>query len=330
MAKRKPKKENKVAKEVVKTLTKGKETKKDKLLSLIPEGHSPKVYLDLVKSQVLGVDRDGENRPDEDLMFFLYTAKRTGLDPLVNQIYAVYRWDSRLGREKMTIQTGIDGFRLVAQRSGDYAGQDDASFIPEDESSQYPVKASVTVYKVINGTRVPFTATARWSEYVQLGKNGKPTSMWSKMPYLMLSKCAEALALRKAFPNELSGIYTEAEMGQSTNMLADLPAPDKFKQGEPQVEFGAPEETRPEMKTAEPAEDKGKGASRAKESKTKDDVGSPEADQVTKDNKEKKPKNDKVKEYEPDISKMRAKIKKMQDRQKKRDAKKSKKKKSKK
>lgn len=239
----------KVAEQVIGGLTEKTETKKDKLLSLIPEGHSPKVYIDLVKSQVLGNSKDGKERPDEDLMFFLYTAKRTGLDPLVNQVYAVYRWDSRLGREKMTIQTGIDGMRLVAQRSGAYAGQDDSVFMPEDESTQYPVKATVTVYKMLNGQRVPFSATARWSEYVQLSKDGKPSQLWAKMPYLMLAKCAEALALRKAFPNELSGIYSDVEMHQATSPVADLPAPEKFTKGEePKVDFGAPEDSRPEMK----------------------------------------------------------------------------------
>lgn len=222
-----------------------KESKADKLLSLIPEGHSPAVYLDLIKTQVLGVDRKGQARSDEDLMLFLYTCKRTGLDPLVNQIYAVFRWDSRLGKEKMTIQTGIDGMRLVAQRTGEYAGQDDAKYLPEDESTQYPVKATVTVYKLLGGARVPFTATARWAEYIQLDKQGKPMGLWSKMPYLMLSKCAEALALRKAFPNELSGIYAREEMGQADNsILGDLPTPDKFKKEDstPVVEHGAPDD----------------------------------------------------------------------------------------
>lgn len=280
-----------VAEEVMNNLTKGEESKKDKLLSLIPEGHSPKVYVDLVKTQVLGVTKEGVDRPDEDLMFFLYTAKRTGLDPLVNQVYAVYRWDNRLGREKMTIQTGIDGMRLVAQRSGEYAGQDDAKYLPEDESTQYPVKASVTVYKMLNGQRVPFTATARWSEYVQVGKDGRPSNLWAKMPYLMLAKCAEALALRKAFPNELSGIYSDVEMHQATNILGDLPTPEKFtKEEAPKVDFGAPEDTRPEMKR-EP---------KLPEAKKPDD-GAAEVTQQSKP----EPNKTEVKEIEPNLGAMR-------------------------
>lgn len=221
------------------------ETKANKLLSLIPDGHSPAVYLDLIKTQVLGVDRNKKPRADEDLMLFLYTCKRTGLDPLVGQIYAVFRWDSRLGKEKMTIQTGIDGMRLVAQRTGEYAGQDDAKYLPEDESSQYPIKATVTVYKMIGGARVSFTATARWNEYAQYDKQQKLMGLWPKMPYLMLSKCAEALALRKAFPNELSGIHAREEMSQADNsIIGDLPTPDKFKKepDELQVQHGAPDD----------------------------------------------------------------------------------------
>lgn len=250
---------NKTAiKEALEALDQKTESKAQKLLTLIPEGHSPAVYLDLIKSQVLGVDRQGNNRSDEDLMLFLYTCKRTGLDPLAKQIYAIYRWDSRLGKEKMTIQAGIDGFRLIAQRNGDYAGQDEAIFTPEDESSQYPVKAIVTIYKMVKGERVPFTATARWAEYVNFDKNGEPEFMWKKMPYLMLAKCAESLALRKAFPNELSGIYTDSEMQQSANpsILGDLPVPERFKkETEVVVDHGAPDdESRPEIKKAEPVE----------------------------------------------------------------------------
>lgn len=206
-----------------------REGRNARLKTLIPDGQSPKVYVDLIKAQVMGVDKQGNARPDEDLLLFLYTCKRTGLDPLTNQIYAVYRWDNRFGRERMTIQTGIDGMRLVAERSGKYAGQDDVKYLPEDEADPQPTKATVSVYKQIKGTRVAFTASARWLEYVQTTKDGKPMGLWTKMPYLMLGKCAEALALRKAFPNELSGIYSEDEMTQADKPLADLPTPTPVK-----------------------------------------------------------------------------------------------------
>lgn len=209
--------------EATKTIKILEEGRSKKLLELIPKGQSPKVYLDLIKAQVLGVDKAGNPREDEDLLLFLYVCKRTGLDPLVKQIHAVFRWDSRLGKEKMTIQAGIDGMRLTAQRTGDYAGQDDVVYTPEDEKTKYPVKASVTVWKTISNVARAFTASARWDEY-KVEYKGKLSPMWESKPYLMLGKCAEALALRKAFPNELSGIYTTDEIPVAP-ILPDLPTP---------------------------------------------------------------------------------------------------------
>ena len=200
------------------------------LAKYIPEDAiSPKGYIELVKSQALGVDKNGKERPFQDLLYFMHVSKKTGLDPVAKQIYAVYRWDSRIGAEKMGIQTSIDGFRLVAQRTGVYAGVDDIAYDSENEETT-PKKATATVYKIVDGQRVSFSATARWSEFVQLGKDNKPMGLWAKMPYHMLGKCAEALALRKAFPQELSGLYTEDEIGASKGI--DLPTPEKFEKKE--------------------------------------------------------------------------------------------------
>lgn len=157
---------------------------------------------------------------DDELKLFLYTASRTQLDPLTRQIHFIKRrvWNSRAQTydEVGTIQTGIDGYRVVASRNG-LAGIEDAVF--DDETASHPNKATVTVYRMVDGQRVPFTASARWNEYVQTKreKDGTqtPIAMWAKMPYLMLAKVAEALALRKAFPNDLSGIYTNEEMTQA-------------------------------------------------------------------------------------------------------------------
>jgi phage recombination protein Bet len=153
---------------------------------------------------------------DDELKLFLYTANRTQLDPLTKQIHFIKRrvWNGRTqGYDEVgTIQTGIDGYRVVASRNG-LAGIEDAVFDSETES--HPNKASVTVYRMVDGQRVSFTASARWAEYVQANKDGVPQAMWKKMPYLMLAKVAEALALRKAFPNDLSGVYTNEEMAQA-------------------------------------------------------------------------------------------------------------------
>ena len=150
---------------------------------------------------------------NDELQLFLYQAKRTGLDPLSRQIHFVKR------KDKGTIQTAIDGYRLIADRTGKYAGSDDYLF--DEGISQYlhmvakrgnPLTATVTVYKMVDGNKMAFTATAAWGEYFPGEAQG---FMWKKMPYLMIGKCAEALALRKAFPAELSGIYTNEEMMQA-------------------------------------------------------------------------------------------------------------------
>jgi len=145
---------------------------------------------------------------NDELELFIYQARRTGLDPLAKQIHAIKRWNSKENRDVMSIQTGIDGFRLIADRTGKYAGSDD----PIVDSDEQPTKATVAVYKIVEGQRCAFTATARWNEYYPGDKMG---FMWKKMPCVMLGKCAEALALRKAFPAELSGLYTFDEMAQA-------------------------------------------------------------------------------------------------------------------
>lgn len=155
--------------------------------------------------------------PDE-FALFVQVCNRTGLDPFSRQIHAVKRYDSKARREVMSIQTGIDGYRLIAQRSGEYAGSDEPVF--DTETAPHPNKATVTVYKVVQGVRCPVSRSARWDEYRQEYRHRQSgemrlTPLWAKMPYTMLAKCAEAQALRAAFPQELSGVYTTEEMMQS-------------------------------------------------------------------------------------------------------------------
>ena len=147
----------------------------------------------------------------EELKLFLYTAARLGLDPLAKQIYFTKRWNARLGKEIMVVIVGIDGFRSIAERSGKYAGQDDPVFAEKDGRL---VKATVTGYRrdSPNGERYPVSASAYWDEYCP----EKDDWMWRKMPHGQLAKVAEALMLRKAFPVQLVGIYTEEEMAQSS------------------------------------------------------------------------------------------------------------------
>lgn len=155
---------------------------------------------------------------DDELKIFLLTCVRTGLDPFTKQVHFIKRrsWNKDQNRyeEIMTIVTGIDGYRSIAERTKQLAGIDDVVY--EENQLVNPIKASVTVWRYIGGQRVSFTASARWSEYCPKNNKGEIVGpMWKKMPYFMLGKCAEALALRKAFPNDLSGIYTKEEMDQA-------------------------------------------------------------------------------------------------------------------
>lgn len=182
------------------------------------------------KEQLAALRQIGvENAPQADLAVFLNYAQRTGLDPFARQLYMIGRnqktkdgWST-----KWTIQASIDGLRIVAERSGDYAGQVGPEFCGEDgvwrdtwTGTQPPVAARVGVLR--HGFSAPLYAVAYYDEYVQTDREGKPTSMWASKPRLMLAKCAEALALRKAFPNDLAGLYTADEMGAVDNQR---PAP---------------------------------------------------------------------------------------------------------
>jgi phage recombination protein Bet len=148
---------------------------------------------------------------NDELQLFLHVCSRTGLDPFRNQIYAIKR-NTKEGA-RMTIQTGIDGFRLVAERTERYAPGKEPTY--EYDAQGKLVSATSYIKKQTpDGTWHEVSAKAHWSEYAQVF-NGKPSQFWAKMPHVMLAKCAEAIALRKAFPADFSGIYTTEEMTQA-------------------------------------------------------------------------------------------------------------------
>jgi phage recombination protein Bet len=167
---------------------------------------------------------------DNEFDLFVAVCNRRRLDPFVRQIHAVKRrqWNSKINdyEDVMVIQTGIDGFRLIAERTHERDGTDGPWWC--DDTGQWreawfstdpPAAAKFTTYR--KGHARGYVGIAHWTEYVQTYKDKKgnlrPTQMWESMPAGQLAKCAEALAWRKAFPEELAGIYTDDEMGQADN-----------------------------------------------------------------------------------------------------------------
>ena len=166
---------------------------------------------------------------NDELELFLGVCKRVQLDPFSKQIYAVKRWDSREQREIMQPQVSVDGLRIVAERTGKYDGQEGPFWCGPDGiwkeiwiEKEFPVASKVIVFK--NGSPKGTPGVAHWEEYVAMNKQGQVTKMWQEKPALMLAKCAESLALRKAFPNDLSGLYSGEEMNKAQPELMPIVA----------------------------------------------------------------------------------------------------------
>lgn len=165
---------------------------------------------------------------DQEFQFCLEFCKATGLNPFLKQVHFPKRWDAKLQREVVTPVVGIDGMRSRALSTGEYEGQTKSEWCGQDgvwvdvwlKDDEFPYAARVGIYR--RNFKEPTYAVARFSEYVQTMRNkttGKtvPVTMWQKMPTNQLAKCAESLALRKAFPELLTGIYSSDEMAQADN-----------------------------------------------------------------------------------------------------------------
>lgn len=159
---------------------------------------------------------------DDEFRLFVQTTQRLGLDVFARQAFCVKRYDSQKRCEVAQTQVSIDGFRVIAERSGTYEGQTAPQWCGLDGlwrdvwlDREPPAAARVGVYR--KGHREPMWGIARYASFMQTKREGGPNRMWATMPDIMLAKCAEAQALRRAFPQDLSGIYTPDEMGQAEN-----------------------------------------------------------------------------------------------------------------
>jgi len=145
---------------------------------------------------------------EQEAAVLLELARLRRLNPITRQIHFVKRWDSQRRAEVWSAQVGIDGFRSIAERTGLYDGQDEPEFEYEGKTLKL---CRVRVYRKDHSR--PAVGVAHFSEYAQLNKEKQLTAMWATKPHVMLAKCAEALAFRKAFPEDTSGLYSPEEMG---------------------------------------------------------------------------------------------------------------------
>jgi len=200
----------------------------------LTEGGWTRQQIDLVKRTIVhGV---GE-ATDDELALFEYVCRATGLSPFLGQIWAIRRKEQidNAWQERMTIQTGIAGYRLIAERTGRYEGRlgpywcgDDGQWRDVWLDAKPPAACKVGILK--HGHREPLWAVATFAEFAQKTRSGELTKFWRTMPANQLAKCAMALACREAFPQETSNLYADAELPEveespNAGAVTTTPAP---------------------------------------------------------------------------------------------------------
>ena len=164
---------------------------------------------------VLGLTKNGQGRPIEDLKLFLIQANQYGLNPFKKEIYATYVWDSARGREELVPIVSIHGLRKLARQGGVYT-HTGAATVELDENKKI-VSATVPVFGQWKKGDTPVEVTrytAMLEEFIRTKKDGSTTKMWSEKTRLMLIKCAEANAIRQGF--DISGIFIEEEIASES------------------------------------------------------------------------------------------------------------------
>ena len=197
-------------------------------------------------AQIQLIRRMNNDCNEDEFNTFLHVAAQLRLDPLRKQIYAFVFGKGDSDKRRMSLVVGIDGFRAIAARSGEYRPDDRAPRMTYDERAVNAecnplglISAEVTVYKRVAGDWWPITAIAFWDEMApvvedgdwhtgETGKrffkgNGKykldpKKETWRRMGRLMLAKCAEAAAIRRGWPEDLSAVYSDEELDRAKTL----------------------------------------------------------------------------------------------------------------
>lgn len=158
----------------------------------------------------------GKSPTDAELALFGVVCKKSGLDPFAKQVYAIQRGG------KWSFDISIDGYRAIADRTGQYAGSDDPLYDSgldlyefEESGRPHPKVCKVTVWKIVQGVRCPFVGSAKYEEF------NTGSAIWKKMPCQMLAVAAERQALRKAFP-QCGSVQSEVERLAETSQPIDI------------------------------------------------------------------------------------------------------------